>query len=211
LGIDAPEGHGTWLTLDGVVRGRFLVGQQERAGLADLLGALRRDGFRAALLSGDRPAAAPRFRALFGEQADLRFEQSPHDKLAYVKAGQEAGRRVLMLGDGLNDAGALRQSDAGVAVSDDVTLFSPACDAILAGQAVDRLPALLRFARLSRRVLLAAFCVSLCYNITGLAFAASGLLSPLVSAVLMPLSSFSVIAFSLLATGWAARRAGVGA
>jgi Cu+-exporting ATPase len=209
LDIATPDGHGTWLVLDGAVRGRFIVGQRERDGIATVVDALRRDHHRLALLSGDQPTAAPRFRALFGDAADLRFAQSPHDKLAYVQDRQAAGASVLMVGDGLNDAGALKQSNVGIAVSDNVSLFSPACDAILAGHALPRLPAFLRFARLSTRVLKAAFAVSLLYNVIGVSFAASGYLSPLVSAVLMPLSSFSVIGFSLLATAWAGRRAGV--
>lgn len=209
IGVHAPDGYGTWITIDDRVRGRFLIGQQERAELGGLIDTMRRDRYEITLLSGDRPTAAARFRELFGADAELRFDQSPHDKLAYVRNRQEHGESVLMMGDGLNDAGALKQSNVGIAVSDNVTLFSPACDAILAGRAFSLLPAFLHFSRLSVAVLKSAFAVSLIYNITGVAFAASGALSPLVSAVLMPLSSFSVIGFSLLATSWAARRSGV--
>ncbi|HMO52550.1 MAG TPA: heavy metal translocating P-type ATPase metal-binding domain-containing protein [Kiritimatiellia bacterium] len=211
INMEAPDGHGAWVRVDGRVRGRFLVGQQERGELLPLIRRIQAGGWQTALLSGDHPTTAPRFQAIFGKHADLRFQQSPHDKLDYVRQQQEAGRRVLMLGDGLNDAGALRQSDAGIAVSDDVTLFSPACDGILAGAAFSRLPDFLRFSKSAMVILKAAFALSLVYNITGLSFAASGMLSPLVSAVLMPMSSFTVIAFSTLATTWAARRAGVGA
>jgi len=209
LGIHAPDGYGTWITIDENVRGRFLIGQQERTGLGSLIDTMHRDHYKITLLSGDRPTAEARFRTLFGTNAELRFDQSPHDKLAFVRERQERGESVLMMGDGLNDAGALKQSNVGIAVSDNVTLFSPACDAILAGNAFARLPFFLHFSRLSVTVLKSAFAVSLIYNITGVAFAASGALSPLVSAVLMPLSSFSVIGFSLLATSWAAHRSGV--
>ncbi len=209
LGIAAPDGHGTWVTIDGAVRGRFIVGQRERDGIASVIRTLDLRGWNMALLSGDQPDSAPRFRALFGDETELRFAQSPQQKLDYVREKQARSASVLMIGDGLNDAGALKQSDVGIAVSDNVTLFSPACDAILAGCSFDRLPNFLRFARLSTRVLKGAFAVSLIYNVVGVSFAASGYLSPLVSAVLMPLSSFSVIGFSLLATTWAGRRAGV--
>jgi len=209
IGSAAPDGHGTWIKIDAQIRGRFLIGQHERPGLGALIDAIRKHGWRIALLSGDRPTAAARFRELFGDRADLRFEQSPHDKLNYIRQKQGEGRRLLMIGDGLNDAGALRQSDVGIAVSDDVTLFSPACDAILAGNVFARIPAFLRYSRASLVILKAAFCLSIIYNITGIAFAASGMLSPLVSAILMPLSSFTVISFSLFAATWAAKRTGV--
>ncbi|HMP89252.1 MAG TPA: heavy metal translocating P-type ATPase metal-binding domain-containing protein [Kiritimatiellia bacterium] len=208
-GVSAPEGHGTWVLIDGKVRGRFLVGQNERPGLEKLIATIQRRGWITTLLSGDRPAAATRFREVFGEKSVLRFEQSPHDKLNYVRTRQSANHRVVMIGDGLNDAGALRQSDSGIAVSDNVTLFSPACDAILAGHAFSRIPEFLHYARASLVVLKIAFCLSLLYNVTGIAFAASGKLSPLVSAILMPLSSFTVISFSLLGAAFAAKRTGV--
>ena len=115
-----------------------------------------------------------------------------------------------MIGDGLNDAGALKQSDAGVAVTEDTGQFSPACDAIWAADRFELVPQVLQFARLSVRVVLACFLVSLLYNAVGLTLACRGDLSPLSSAILMPTSSLSVIVSALIGTRWAARRAGLG-
>lgn len=112
----------------------------------------------------------------------------------------------MMVGDGLNDAGALRQSDVGVAVVEQIGAFSPASDVILEAQMVGRLPSVLRFARLAVGVVHASFAISVVYNLVGLSFAARGMLSPLVAAVLMPLSSVSVVAFACGATLWLARR-----
>ena len=126
-----------------------------------------------------------------------------------VEKLQADGSRVAMIGDGLNDAGALRQSQVGIAVTEDTGSFSPACDAILDASAFNRLPQFLAFSRSSLRIVKAGFIISLFYNAIGISFAASAHLSPFVAAVLMPISSFSVIGFSLLATRWAGRRHGL--
>jgi Cu+-exporting ATPase len=111
-----------------------------------------------------------------------------------------------MIGDGLNDAGALRQSDAGIAMTEDIAAFSPACHAILEARAFSTLPGFLSLARQSVRVVLANFAISLFYNSIGLFFAFRGDLSPLVAAILMPLSSITAVAFTTLTIRAFARR-----
>lgn len=98
-----------------------------------------------------------------------------------------------MIGDGLNDAGALKQADTGIVVVDDLNQFSPASDAILKGSELSRLDRFITFSKTSLRVVYVAFGVSFLYNIVGLSFAVSGKLTPLISAVLMPLSSVTVV------------------
>jgi Cu+-exporting ATPase len=146
------------------------------------------------LLSGDHAAGASHWATLFGGRA--RFEQSPADKLAAIRRQQAAGHRVAMVGDGLNDAGALAAADVGVAVSDETACLVPACDALLRGDRVAALPAVLRYARQARAVVVLCFVVSLVYNVGGLWLALSAQLTPLASAVLMPVSSLTIVALS---------------
>ena len=114
-----------------------------------------------------------------------------------------------MLGDGLNDAGALKQSDAGVVVAEDTNNFTPACDAILDARQFHLLPSFLDFARRSIRLVYFAYTFALVYNIIGLSFAVQGALSPIVAAILMPLSSISIVLFGMLASNGVARRMGL--
>ena len=98
-----------------------------------------------------------------------------------------------MLGDGLNDAGALKQSDAGIAVSDNNAQFTPASDAILDGSKIHLLDKFLGYARSGKKIVTASFILSILYNIAGLSFAVQAALSPMVAAILMPASSISIV------------------
>jgi Cu+-exporting ATPase len=158
------------------------------------------------ILSGDNDQELENLKAIFGQDLKVLFRQTPQDKLDYVEKLQAEGKKVLMLGDGLNDAGALRQADAGIAVTDATNLFSPASDGILDGSMVHKLDKLLGFARTSKTIVTASFILSILYNIVGLSFATRGLLQPMIAAILMPASSISIVLFVSLYARIAARR-----
>jgi Cu+-exporting ATPase len=145
-------------------------------------------------------------KLLFGCRTALLFNQSPHDKLNYIRDLQNSGKKVLMIGDGLNDSGALKQADVGIAVTDDTGIFTPACDGIIQGSQLKKLNQILELANSSSNILKTGFIISFLYNAVALSFAVAGHLSPIIAAILMPLSSISVVAFSSLAVTWMTNR-----
>lgn len=194
------------VAIDGEHRGYFELTAAMRPEMERMAADLD-ERLAVALLSGDNERERERFAGLFGERVELRFNQTPLEKLNFIQQQQAAGKTVMMVGDGLNDAGALQQSDVGVAVVEKVSAFSPASDVILAAGMVARVGAILRYANQSVRVVQAAFLISAFYNLVGVAIAASGRLSPVVCAILMPLSSVTVVAFACGAATWLGRRA----
>jgi Cu+-exporting ATPase len=161
------------------------------------------------LLSGDDDGEREKLKKIFPNFSDMQFNQKPADKLSYIKSLQTKNRNVIMVGDGLNDAGALWQSDVAIAVTEDVSSFSPACDGILNADAFNDLDRFIRFASTAKLVVYWSFMISFVYNIIGLYFAVRGELSPILAAILMPLSSITVVTFSTFITQLMARRRGL--
>lgn len=207
-GTSLPESDSApraFLSIDGTVKGVFRLANDYRPGIQALAERLRRR-FRLALLSGDHDGERLRLQELFGRKMPMHFRQAPADKLNYIRGMQGEEEKVLMIGDGLNDAGALQQSDAGIAIAEDLNNFFPACDAILQAGQLTRLDRFLRFTRAAMNIIKMNFGISLLYNIVGLSFAVQGTLSPLICAILMPLSSITVILIATGATNGLARK-----
>jgi len=191
------------LSIDGNTKGYFFIKNKYREGLKELI--CKIDDYELVVLSGDQDQERAELEKLFSGQTKMLFRQQPQDKLNFIKHLQAEGKKVMMLGDGLNDAGALKQSDLGIAITDDVSLFSPACDGILEGKNLNELDKFLALARDGRGIVLSSFIISFLYNIVGISFAVSGLLTPIFAAVLMPLSSISVVGFTSLAGNYFAK------
>ena len=145
------------------------------------------------LLSGDKKEHAAHLLDWFPTPKSCQFECSPMDKMNFIHSLQQQGKKVAMIGDGLNDAGAIKQAHIGIAVSDDHLHFTPASDAILQGSSLPNLPKFIHFAQVGLRLIKFSFVISLIYNAIGLSFAIQGTLSPLIAAILMPVNSFSML------------------
>jgi Cu+-exporting ATPase len=188
--------------------GNFTISNSYREGIEKVAQKLS-TSYNLALLSGDNNGEKDNLLKIFNDESQLHFKQSPEDKLLFVKSLQSENKKVLMIGDGLNDAGALSQSDVGVSVTDDVSNFTPACDAIIDSGQLKNFMKYLHFSKTSLYIIHLNFLISFIYNLIGLSFAIQGLLSPLIAAVLMPVSSITVVLFATLATNFIAKRRGL--
>ncbi|WP_460618784.1 heavy metal translocating P-type ATPase [Hymenobacter ruber] len=197
-----------YISLDNRLHGHYRFRNVYRDSLRPVLAALG-TRYRLAVLSGDNDTEQARLRELFGPTAEIHFRQTPQNKLDYIAKLKHEGRTVVMIGDGLNDAGALQRADAGIALTDTLTNFSPACDAILEAGNFGQLATMLGFSRACLRIVLATFALSFIYNGIGLTLAVQGRFTPIVSAILMPISSLSVMVFATLLVRLAAWRRGL--
>ena len=197
-----------FVSINDEVLGYFTVTNSYREGISNTIKSLG-SRYKLSLLSGDNEGEKFNLLKFFNKEDELLFNQSPEDKLDYVKSLQSSNKKVLMVGDGLNDAGALKQSDVGIAVTEDISSFSPACDAILDASNLSLLPKFLKYSQSAIKIIYISFVVSFLYNLVGLSFAIQGMLSPLIAAILMPLSSISVVLFATIATNLLAKKRGL--
>jgi Cu+-exporting ATPase len=185
-----------FLSVNKIPIGKFCIHSHLREGIAEMVHALQK--YKLHLLSGDHEKDNEKMHALFDNGAHILFEQSPRQKYEYIQSLQDQGKKVLMIGDGLNDSGALGKADVGIAVSEDVFRFTPSSDAIIEANSLWKLNNLLNLSKKSTSVLRLCLGFSLFYNIIGLSFAISGNLTPLIAAILMPISSITVVIMSTL-------------
>jgi Cu+-exporting ATPase len=197
-----------WIALDNVVAGCFDARDALRPDAAEAVAALRRTGLRVLMLTGDSAAAA----APIGQQAgitEIEAGLDPAGKLARIRALQKGGLRVAMVGDGINDAAALAQADAGIAMGTGADLAQEAGDVLLLRARPSAIPAALDLARSTLRVMRQNLIWAIAYNLLAIPLAAGALypsfhilLSPWLAAAAMALSSVSVLANSLRLRGW---------
>lgn len=183
-----------FVEIDDEVVTHFVIKNQFRSGLSNMLVALGQK-LKISILSGDTSHEKNALKRMYSEFNSLLFNQSPSDKKKYIEQCHKAGDNTLMIGDGLNDQVALHQSDMGIAVTDTVTGFYPNSDGILITEQIIKLPEILSLSRYAKIVLKASLAFSVFYNLIGLTFAVAGSLTPIVAAILMPLSSITVVGF----------------
>ncbi|RPI13837.1 MAG: HAD family hydrolase [Ignavibacteriae bacterium] len=197
-----------YLSINNKLRGYFVINNIYREGFEEAVNSLKHE-YDLSVLSGDNEGEKENLLRFFDDESQLLFKQKPEDKLQYIKKLQGKGKKVMMLGDGLNDAGGLKQSDVGIAISEDVSSFSPACDAILDASMFSNLVKFIQFSISTKRIIITSFIISVIYNILGVTLAFQNTFSPLAAAILMPISSITVVLFTVSFTNLSAKRRGL--
>jgi P-type Cu+ transporter len=193
------------IKINEVYYGKYIFNNQYREGLAELFEQLSHN-YQIKVLSGDNEGERDTLEAILPNETELIFNQKPEQKLEFIKKLQQEGKNVMMVGDGLNDAGALAQSNIGISISENVNVFSPACDAILDAGEFKKLNYFLKLSKKAITTIKMSFVLSLLYNVVGLSFAITGNLQPLVAAIIMPLSTVTIVSFVTIMSNFYAKR-----
>jgi len=193
-----------YVRIDDTIKGNYLFNNTYRNNLEDTFSILNKD-YNLGILSGDNEGEKQFLKDTLPSKTTMAFNQKPENKLDYIKQLQNSDKKVLMIGDGLNDAGALAQSTVGIVVSENINVFSPASDGIIDASKFSDIPKLLGLSKSTLNIIKVSFIISFLYNFIGMLFAVSGNLSPIVAAILMPLSSISIVIFVTFATNIVAR------
>ena len=180
--------------INGIYKGSYVFNNQYRAGLEQLFARLSKS-YNLVVLSGDNDGERKILEKMLPADTILVFNQKPEQKLEYIKNLQKQGKNVMMVGDGLNDSGALAQSNIGISISENVNVFSPACDGILDASQFQKIAFFMKFSKNAMRTIYMSFTLSLLYNVVGLSFAVTGNLLPIVAAIIMPLSTITIVSF----------------
>ena len=197
-----------YVSIDNKELGYFRITNIYRTGLKEIVSSLIKK-YKLFVLSGDNEGEKMNLLNYFESEKSLFFHQTPHDKLNFINDLQNKNEKVLMIGDGLNDAGALVKSDVGISIAEDINNFSPACDGIMDAKSFKNIKEFIRFSITSKKIIIISFIISFMYNIIGISFAVQGTLSPVISAILMPIRSISIVVFTTIATNFMAKKRGL--
>ncbi|MGJ8627357.1 MAG: heavy metal translocating P-type ATPase [Sulfitobacter sp.] len=192
VGAHANDQHGGWLRIGDADPVFLPLVARLRDGAAEAIAALQNNGLNLHLISGDGPAAT-RALAQALNIPNWHAEQRPEDKVAYLGALAAEGHHVLMVGDGLNDTGALAAAHASLSPASAVDAARAASDVVLLGHSMTALPELISTAKQAKSRILENFAIAAGYNALVIPFAMAGFVTPLLAAIFMSTSSITVL------------------
>lgn len=187
-----PEQTHLFVAFSGKIKACFTFSPNYKDGLSEMLEALGEE-YTISVLSGDNGGETERLKRVYPRFETLSFNNKPEDKQRFIELIKIGGKGVVMIGDGLNDQTALSTSDLGIVVAEKISGFYPSSDGVILSESFNKLPALLSLGKHAHRILKTGLVFSVFYNVVGVSFAVAGLLNPLIAAVLMPLSSITVV------------------
>ncbi len=185
-----------YVSINDVIIGYFRVVPKYRENLNQMFDQLKVK-YKLYVISGDNDSEKEILNNITDNSAELFFNQLPEQKLQFIEKLQQNDEKVMMVGDGLNDAGALKQSEVGIAVADNNSSFTPGSEAILLSDNLTLLPGYLKLSQKAMQTVYMSFAISLIYNIVGMVLAVQGIVSPLIAAIFMPVSSINVVLFTV--------------
>ncbi|MBU6942174.1 heavy metal translocating P-type ATPase [Candidatus Karelsulcia muelleri] len=196
--INKKKDTKVFLSFDKKTIGFFKVKNFFRKKLRKVLKTLSKE-YKLLIMSGDNDKEKKYLKYLLPSKCNFFFFKSPIDKYKIINNLQKIGERVIMFGDGINDTLALKKSDVGIVLSNNNS-FCPNCDIIMDARYFERIPIFLKYTKISSKLVFISLIISIIYNMIGLSVAITGYLTPIISAILMPLSFISVLVFSVLSS-----------
>ena len=205
---DSKEKHNSsevFVSINDEIKGYFNLTNSYRNGLKNLTDKLGKK-YDLHLLTGDNENEKNSLRDYFKCEENLHFNQNPLNKQNYIKSLQNSGKKVLMVGDGLNDADALKQSDASISVSDDLNNYYPTCDATLYSENFDLLNDFIALSSNCMKLIVVTTVLSIIYNTLCVSLAVTGSISLFAAAILMPVNSIFVMLFCKVAVNFLSKK-----
>lgn len=191
---DDRQESGSFISLNDHILGFYRFESSLRDGVLDVIDLLSTK-YKISLLSGDKSTDAQLFESV-KDKISMHFNLKPTAKKIMIDRFKKNGDHVLFIGDGLNDSEALVAAELGISVAEDEFRFTPKCDAIIKSNVIRKLPKLLSFGSFTKNALRICLYFSLLYNLVGITFAVLGYVTPLFAAILMPVSSISIVFLS---------------
>jgi Cu+-exporting ATPase len=197
-----------FVSINNHLKGSFIISSKYRDGIRYFISELEND-YKIAVISGDNDSERENLENILTDKSEIHFNQLPEEKFNYITKQVIENSGIMMVGDGLNDIGALQASDVGIAITENTANFTPGSDAILLGDKLNKLPQFMKFSRKAMKTVKLCFKISLFYNVIGLSYAVQGHLSPVIAAILMPVSSITVVLFTVLKVKYDSKKLGL--
>lgn len=189
-----------FISINNKIIGYYLFHNSYRKGLKSFFKKLHIN-YEIYILSGDNSSEYKYLKYIVPDKSKIFFNQNPYNKLKIIKSLQMKNKKnIMMFGDGLNDIGALKQSEIGVTICNGTNIFSPYCDILIDSKYFNYIPNIINLCKKGILLVKVNFFISIIYNLIGISFAITGKLDPIISAILMSLSSISVIFISIIIT-----------